>query len=217
MRVNVYVDGFNLYFGIKHYDSQGKNYRWLNLHRLSVLLLPGHEIGRIRYFTAQVDGREDVYSPARQQVFWNALQTLPSISIHKGQFLSSTVRMRLVAAPPSGPKTVEVWKTEEKGSDVNIATYLLLDCFHKDFELAVIISNDSDLIEPIRVVREEFGCIVWVFNPQQRFSRALWRTANRYTKIEEHHLADAQFPQTIEHGSSRITCPGKWRDVASLE
>jgi len=52
---------------------------------------------------------------------------------------------------------VQVIKTEEKGSDVNLATYLLLDAFAANCELRVVVSNDSDLKEPIRVMCHEMG------------------------------------------------------------
>ena len=83
--------------------------------------------------------------------------------------------MPLVAPPPGGPRTVEVIKTEEKGSDVNLATHLLADAFRHDCEAAVVITNDSDLAEPIRVVRHELGLPVGVVNPgdPRRRSRAL--------------------------------------------
>jgi len=210
MRVNVYVDGFNLYYGIRYYDRNAQNYRWLDLLKLSQRLLPSHQIGRVRYFRAQVDGRGDPGSPLRQQIYWRALQTLPNLTIHKGQFLSNSIRMPLANPPQNGPRTVEVWKTEEKGSDVNIATYLLLDCFRQDYDMAVVISNDSDLIEPIMAVRKEFGCSVGVFNPQQGFSNALKRAATFYTKIQEQHLASSQFPPSIQVGNSTITRPREW-------
>ena len=63
-----------------------------------------------------------------------------------------------MAEPPAdGPKTVEVIKTEEKGSDVNLASLLLLDGFNRDCDIVVIISNDSDLREPVRIARRELG------------------------------------------------------------
>ncbi len=60
---------------------------------------------------------------------------------------------------------VDVIKTEEKGSDVNLATYLLLDSFHKDAQAAVVISNDSDLKEPLAVAQDTFGLTVGIVNP----------------------------------------------------
>ena len=58
--------------------------------------------------------------------------------------------MLLYPIPATGAKTVQVMKSEEKGSDVNIASYLLVDAFDDDYEAAVVVSNDSDLAEPIR-------------------------------------------------------------------
>ena len=78
--------------------------------------------------------------PQRQNVYVRAQQTIPNLSVHYGVFLSHVVRMP-VADPP--PNTVSVIKTEEKGSDVNLATYWLTDGFEGDYERAVIISNDS--------------------------------------------------------------------------
>ena len=67
--------------------------------------------------------------------------------------------------PDDGPRTVEVIKTQEKGSDVNLATFLLLDAFRQESDIAVVISNDSDLKEPIRVLIEELGVPVGLVNP----------------------------------------------------
>jgi hypothetical protein len=78
------------------------------------------------------------------------------VTIHLGKFLQSTARIPLAVPKPGGAKTVEVLKTEEKGSDVNLATYLLIDAFRHDSDIAVVVSNDSDLCEPIRIVKDEF-------------------------------------------------------------
>jgi hypothetical protein len=61
-----------------------------------------------------------------------------------------------------GARTVEVVKTEEKGSDVNLATFLLLDAFKRDCDVAVVISNDSDLKLPIEVAQRELGLRIGV-------------------------------------------------------
>ena len=70
MRTYVYVDAFNLYFGC----VKGTSYRWLDLLKLSQLLLPGHKIERIKYFTARVTARPgDLSKPVRQETFLRAL------------------------------------------------------------------------------------------------------------------------------------------------
>src|SRR5215831_3668847 len=55
--------------------------------------------------------------------------------------------------PQRLPHLVKVEKAEEKGSDVNLATHLVRDAFLNEFDVAVVITNDTDLIEPIKVVR----------------------------------------------------------------
>jgi hypothetical protein len=166
----VYVDGFNLYYGC----LKGTSYKWLDLEALCALLLPNYDVRRIRYFTARISGRPDQPgSPTRQDAYLRALASRPKVSIHYGKFLQSTVRMPLAAPQPGGPRTVEVIKTEEKGSDVNLATYLLLDAFRKDSDAAVVISNDSDLCEPIRIVQNEFKMPVGLLIPHSRPSQAL--------------------------------------------
>ena len=79
-------------------------------------------------------------------------------------------------------QTVAVLKTEEKGSDVNLATYLLMDAFDQDYELALVVSNDSDLVGPIEVVQRRFGLPVGVVNPHRTTSHALRVAASFYRR-----------------------------------
>lgn len=109
MNANVYIDGFNLYYGL----ATGTPYKWLDLARFCELVLPGDEINRIRYFTARVRSRpDDPQKAQRQQVFIRALDTIPNLTVHYGHFLEQHVRMPLANPPTTGPRTVEVIKTE---------------------------------------------------------------------------------------------------------
>ena len=90
-RTRVYVDGFNIYYGIRFTP-----YRWLDLGRLARLLVPNVELDAIRYFTARIEARDDPDQPQRQTIYLRALQTIPNLSIHFGQFRSNQVRMALV-------------------------------------------------------------------------------------------------------------------------
>lgn len=133
------------------------------------LRLAAIEIIRIRYFTADVSGRRDAAKPIRQQAYLRALSTIPQLSIHKGKFQFSTKWMA-VATPPTDfvkpiPVTALVVKTEEKGSDVNLGAYLVRDAFRGEFDVAAVVSNDTDLVEPIRIVAGEVG------NPRPGFFR----------------------------------------------
>jgi uncharacterized LabA/DUF88 family protein len=141
-------------------------YKWLDIAALCRCLLPPSVvINRIRYFTAEANGgARDPNKIQRQRFYLRALRA-SGVSIHLGRFLESRTRMRLANPTPGGPRTVEVIKTEEKGSDVNLASWMLLDGFRNEYDQAVVISNDSDLVEPLRMVRHELGHGVGVLNP----------------------------------------------------
>jgi hypothetical protein len=138
MITNFYVDAFNLYYGC----LKGTSYKWLNLEHLCQLSFPNDQVHRIRYFTARVKARpSDPQQPARQASYLRALATLPCVSIHYGHYLQTPVFMPYANPPAHGPSTVQVLKSEEKGSDVNLATMLLVDAFDRDFEKAVVVER----------------------------------------------------------------------------
>jgi hypothetical protein len=113
MTTTVYIDGFNLYYGA----LRGSTYTWLDLEALSHRLLPKDTINKARYFTARIAARPgDPQQAQRQETYLRALRTLPLVTIHYGHFLTHTVRMPLANPGHSGPRTAEVFKTEEKGS-----------------------------------------------------------------------------------------------------
>ena len=207
VKTNVYVDGFNLYYGC----VKGTPYKWLNIAELCRRSIPAHyHINRIRYFTALVVSRpSDPQQVVRQQTFIRALETLPNLSVHYGEFLQNNVHMHLVKPRPSGPSTAFVVKTEEKGSDVNLATYLLVDAYEHDFEAAVVITDDSDLAEPIRIVRQRLRHHVTVLSPRGQ-SRILSKVATRFRTIDRAHLAASQFPDTLTDKHGTIRKPSSW-------
>jgi hypothetical protein len=204
----VYVDGFNLYYGA----LKSTTYKWLDLQKLMRQLLPQHNVVQIRYFTARVTALpQDLQQPRRQEAYLRALRTLPNFSIHLGQFLVHPTWLPRVTVQPGGPKYVNVLKPEEKGSDVNLATHLLVDAFEGKFEVAVVVSNDSDLRAPIRAVKEVFGKPVGVLHPHAKPSKELHMTATFCRGIPLGALKACQFPpQIIDSNGKQIHKPGKW-------
>jgi NYN domain len=210
-KANIYIDGLNMYYGC----LKGTSYKWLDLAVLCGKLVPSHSINRIRYFTARISARPggDLDSPVRQETYLRALATTPRLSIHLGHFQQTVGRAVLANPIPGGPKTVAVLKTEEKGGDVNLATYLLLDAFRKDCNLAVVVTNDSDLEEPIRVVIQELGVPVGIVNPHpaRRRSRSL-NTLNPlfFKQIKPNALRACQFPAALTDVNGTFHRPAKW-------
>ena len=207
MITNIYIDGFNLYYGALRKTP----YRWLNLEALCQLLLPKNTIAQIKYFTALVSARpNDPDQPVRQQLYLRALGTLPKVSVHFGHFLTHEVTMALVVPPGQPPKYAKVIKTEEKGSDVNLATHLLHDAHMGRFDVAVVISNDSDLLEPIKIVRQQLSKQVGILNPHSKASRALLPHIDFIKQIRTGVLKTAQLPVTLADAHGTFTKPAAW-------
>jgi len=124
--------------------------------------------------------------------------------------LSHVTTMPL-AFPKNGENTfVKVIKTDEKGSDVNIASHLLVDAFDNAFDCAVIISGDSDLKTPVQFVQSRFRKTVGVLNPQKTASRALQTTARFYKHIREAALQKSQFPIILNDSLGAFNKPPSW-------
>ena len=138
------------------------------------------------------------------------MQTIPYLTIHYGYFLANSKRRPLARPPKSGPRTVEIIDTEEKGSDVNLASYLLLDAFDNEYETAVVISNDSDLELPIRMARTRLDKHVGVFDPSRRRSFQLHSAASWYRQLRKGPLSASLFPNTLSDSNGRIAKPAGW-------
>ena len=212
MRTIVYIDGFNLYFGCLK-DSP---YRWLDVSKLCrSYLRPEQDLVALKYFTARVKPRAGNPQQAqRQQIYMRALATIPNLSLHYGHFITRQARRRLVKPPRRGPKFADVWVTEEKGSDVNLASHLLVDGFRARYDLAVVISNDGDLKDPVHFVREELNAPVGILNPHDNRSWALsprdLPLGSFYRPIRTGALADSQFPDELEDAHGKFHKPVGW-------
>lgn len=207
MATNVYIDGFNLHYG--SLKDRWPEYKWLNLESFCESLLPDHDIRRIRYFTALVNNWPPGES-RRQQTYLRALATLPKVEIHYGRFTSHTVRMPLANPEPSGPATVEVLRTEEKGTDVNLATFLMVDCCDGDFDEAVVISNDSDLATPVEMVGQRFNKRIGVISPHPpsvHISRLQQAASWSYRTIYKRYFRGNQLPQRITDANGTFEKP----------
>ena len=197
-RTYVYVDGFNLYYRA----LRKTKFKWLNLDALVRGLLDAdNSVDRIRYFTAPVSGKFDPGVPVRQQRYMQALRTLPSITIHEGNFLTKPKMRPLVSPMPGGPTHVEIWNTEEKGSDVNLATYLIHDAWQDLFDVAVVLSQDTDLNEPVRIVRDEIKKSIGVIILDGKAPGKLASFGSFVRHITPADLAASQFPDRVPFGN----------------
>lgn len=210
-KVNVYIDGLNLYNGA----LRGTRYRWLDPLKLSqALLKPDDEIHRVRYFTALMVGAASSTIRQQQETYIRALRTIPGLTVHLGLFVAHKRAMPRA----DGGGTVEVLRTDEKGSDVNLASHLLLDACAGDFDKALIVSNDNDFAFPVRAVRDRLGLTIGVScpvaQPGRRPARLLVHAASftaHLTRKRRKLLRQSQFPNPVVDPTGRpIHKPATW-------
>ena len=209
MNTNLYVDGFNLYYRA----LRGTPFRWLDLRKLGETLFPEDAINSICYFTALITARpSDPSQPQRQQAYLRALRTLPGLEDHYGVIRPRRKLRPLLEPVPGLPASVWVRDFEEKGSDVNLATRLLVDGFTGKYEQAVVVSNDADFASAMRYVRDELKLRVTLVNPDRKTPspRALVAAATRVKRLWKSHLRQSQFPETLQDRVGAVVKPASW-------
>src|SRR6266568_3283526 len=198
MRVGIYVDGFNLYYGGKSImgGSSRPGWKWLDLRKLSERLIAegstwsGASVSRVVYCTARIHAEPGSMAHRDQDLYIKALRAYASVDVcEMGSYVSRLASAPLARRSPNGKPElvtstdllsfrdaadaelatakcmVRIARREEKGSDVNVATHLLVDMYEGRIDAAVVVSNDSDLAFPVRHARERIP--VGVVNPQR--------------------------------------------------
>jgi uncharacterized LabA/DUF88 family protein len=203
-RVMVYIDGFNLYFGLR--SKAWHRYYWLDLVRLAqTLLKPDQALHHVHYFTARLRANaRNATDTQRQNIYLEALATLPGLQTHFGHYLEK---------PRSCKNCGAQWTDyEEKMTDVNIAVQMMSDAFANRFDTALLISADSDLTPPIRQLRSLFPDkrVIVVFPPNRR-SFELGLAANGTFALGEAKLRQAQLPDEVSRMDGfKLRRPASW-------
>ena len=214
MKVNVYIDGFNLFYGM----LKGTPYKWLDLEKFADgMVAPGVIVVAIKYFTAPIKA----YPPnpdklLRQHFYLEAFSSLSRVRIVEGFYTKHKVRMPFYKEPclscPNGNGMASVVKLEEKRSDVNIATEMLLDAtLEKDIDAFTLVSGDSDLAGPVSAIRYRLKRPVAVYNPHQGTCDELKRYASLYRNIPHDLPTHCQLPDEVPLADGRtIRRPAAW-------
>ena len=200
-RVITYIDGFNLYFGMRAKGWQ--RYYWLDICKLSEALTSSTEtVTQVKYFSARISRPNS--KQARQNTYLEALGTLSNCSLHFGHYQSSPRecnRCKHIDYVPS-----------EKMTDVNIAVEMMTDAFSDMFDTAYLISADSDLTPPVRKILQTFPHkkVVVVF-PPERGSKQLRKVASNNLHVFRRTLAESQLPdEVLKPDGFVLKRPQKW-------
>lgn len=199
-RVIVYVDGFNLYFGIK--EAGFNNCKWLDINKLVLdLIKPDQELSGIKYFTSSVSNNPD--KQKRQITYIEALETT-GIKVYYGHYQKGTIECR---------RCGNIWANyNEKMTDVNIATQMMIDAFTDQYDIAMLISGDSDLVPPVKEIHAHFPRKrVLIAFPPKRFNNSVSLVAKGYFTIGRKKLADNQFPpEVVKKDGYILNKPIEW-------
>lgn len=224
-RVAVYVDGFNLYYRA----LKNTGFKWLDIDALcKAILHKTPNIVQINYYTARVKQLDPSYTDQQDQAeYLRALSTIPHLRIHYGNFqitekvmpLASPLWMRPKFVPHVDlsactdlPEVARVVKTEEKGSDVNFGVHLVRDAFLDKFDIAAVITNDTDLREPLRIVSQEAKKKVVLLSPVPNPAGSLTKVITGLPLfINQSHLKNSQFPDPhIDKNGRALNKPADW-------
>ncbi len=205
-RTIVYIDGFNFYYG----QVRGTPYKWLDPVALFRNVLGDqNEIVKVKYFTARVvPSVRDPDVHVRQNAYLQALAAYcPLVEVHFGHFLRHKVGAENANPPPT---MVEIFKNEEKGSDVNLALSVLNDAWLDAYSCAVIVSNDSDLAESMRLARQhrKIMGLITPGAPDRKTSQQLRMHADFTKRISTTMLQRSLLPNPIP--GTTIHKPPRW-------
>ena len=207
-RTTIYVDGFNVYYWLKPTP-----FRWVSIAKLALgaLTHPSikHQLVTVKYFTAKVSETPADPTKHKRQLTYLSAQcaTSPAFRVYYGEFRRQRKRMPMVTGNGGVGPPVEVWATEEKGSDVNLAVQLVNDAWANIFDLAVVVSNDSDLKSALQLVKQR-GKRVGVLVRGDARVVSLRKASHFQVTLTEKHLRAALLPQVIPGTSIHI--PAEW-------
>jgi uncharacterized LabA/DUF88 family protein len=218
VRTIVYVDGYNLYYGL----LRKSKLKWLDLVALfhHHVLDSSSNVVEVKYYTAPVLGKmsDSNDSPQRQRRYLQALRKMypTDLKIIEGRIMASTPFQRLVSPIPEAPhlKKVQVYDFNEKKTDVNIASDMITDAWTDRYEQVVLCSNDSDLEGALAMIRKHhpdkrIGIVAPITgDDHRRIAKDLSQYATWTKILSPVHLANAQLPDRIPH--SQLVKPDTW-------
>lgn len=225
MKTICYVDGYNLYYGcLKHTP-----YKWLDLHRLLRFLLheqnPHSELVLVKYFTADIKAQLSRHGDAAHQAQQDYLRALSlrmgeRLQIIKGFYRLSKGSMLSYEIPANKAKRVDVWRLEEKETDVNLALHAYRDALRLQVEQQVFVSNDTDLAPVLRAIRDEnlplkIGVIFPILHQADQATRPGNATLSNLADWTRRHvhandLGNAQLPVLVPTKRKPIQKPAHW-------
>jgi len=230
LRTRIYVDGYNFYYGC----LKGSSYKWLDLEVvfstiLSTILFEVNGTAArfdllplgIKYFTAPILQKfaKTNESVARQTSYHAALKAHmgQSISIIEGRYDSREARAyeAIKGQKPRDSDLKDIWKLEEKESDVSLALHAFGDAIQDEVDHVVFVTNDTDLVPAMKMIRQKTRASIGLIVPSRENVRkpnaslvelADWTRRN----LKDEELERSQMPTPIRGNNRTIHKPVTW-------
>lgn len=225
MRTVVYIDGFNLYYSA----LRGTNYKWLDVVRLFTNICqqqnPSSELVKIKLFTSPISAKlstRGTQAQNSQRIYLNALNKLypDTFECVEGFFSVTKGTMPVFQNPINRLDRVDVWRIEEKKTDVSMALSVYRDVIQHDLAQVVIVTSDSDIVPALEFIRSDYpsvqiGTITPFLNNTEATPRNINRSladlsnwSRRGFSIEE--VVQFQLPVSIPTLKKPIRKPSYW-------
>ena len=204
MRINAYIDGFNLYYAIR--NLKDPSLKWVDLRRLCEnYLQESDKLIDVYLFTAHIKyDSKDPDKKKRQKAYLEAQQS-HGTKIVLGRFKSKF--------PFCHNCNTKYHAYEEKESDINIALQLLEDAYEDRFDKAFVVTADTDLSSTLLRVKTLFPnkkVILLVPPLKLKESRDLI-SCNRWIEIKKSHIKRSLLPDKILFNGEEIHIPQDWK------
>ncbi|MED5238205.1 MAG: NYN domain-containing protein [Pseudomonadota bacterium] len=225
MKTIIYVDGYNLFYGcLKHSGDKWLDLKVLLADQILHAQNPHAELVKIKFFTADIKSRVASNGAAAQhaqQAYHRALSVRypDEIDIIKGYYSLEKARLLKFKQPPDKTERVDVWRLEEKQTDVNIALEAYRDASKGLAKQLVFVSNDTDLAPALKAIRDDFGASLILGTvipvrgsgsgrpPNKQLSQYCDWTRSHITDIE---LRGSHLPEVVATGKKPVVKPGYW-------
>jgi len=210
-RAIVYIDGYNLYYGLC--SQNWRRYLWLDVGKLGELIIPpNHKLVCVKFFTARINNPKD--RQRRQTDYLDAVATNKAVRVIEGRHKRQAYKCRKCDYVNT--------TTVEKRTDVNIAINMLGDAYDRQFDTAVLVSGDTDFCDLVSMIcgsshARARGKVIVAF-PPRRANNELRRVATSTFKIGQDKFRKAQFPDALDRGDGYILRrPAKWTQAVDEE
>jgi len=213
-RVNIYVDGFNYFYGMKSMkavDNDWQKFYWLNYVKLFEQFIGENQLlQKVIYFAAPPPS--DMEAKTKQKSLFDANKLLnpERFEVVMGRFNRITLKCKICKERYAA--------YEEKQTDVNIAIRLMRDSFLDNVDTLVLVSADSDLVPPLKSIKELYPDKKFrVYFPPKKVSVTLEQFVKQQGKSiirlenNKRKFSYSIMPDTVTAEGKSVTIPDSWK------